>query len=138
MKALKKDKIQKTIYILGLLMLILLAFQNGVKTLNQKSSLGVEYWYVFIVPCVILVYQIIFNNKIGWLSMMLLYSFYLLWYLRNAFIGIKEKVGYWGTNDYIMLIVILWILILLGVFLYVIKPGNGSNRGDAPNTEFSR
>ena len=123
MKALlRKDWVQRAIYILGLLILIFLSFKDGVDTLSQESSLGVKYWYFFIVPCVVIVYQIIFNNKIGWFGIMSLYSFYLLWYLRNTLVGIKEKMGYFGIGDYVVLIVVFLILIMFGIFFFSIKP----------------
>lgn len=123
MKALlRKDWVQRAIYILGLLILIFLSFKDGVDTLSQDSSLGVEYWYFFIVPCVVIVYQIIFNNKIGWFGIMSLYSFYLLWYMQSTLVWIKEKIGYLGVGDYLVFIVVFLILIMFGIFFFSIKP----------------
>jgi len=119
---LRKDWIQRTIYLIGLLILVLLSFKDGTGTLNQESSLGIKYIYFFIVPFGVLLFQIIFNKLYGWFGIAILFCLYFIWFIISVITGVKEKAGYFAANDCFVLFVILLVLLLFGYFLYLIKP----------------
>lgn len=118
----KTDWIQRVLYIGGLVILVCVSLKDGVSILNQQSSIGIKYWYFFIVPGFILIYQIIFNNQYGWYGLTSLYGFYFIWAIINIISGIKNKSEYFIATDYLTLIMVVLILFLLGYLLYLIKP----------------
>jgi hypothetical protein len=119
---LKIGWLQRVLYAIGLVVVVFVSFKDGVNMLNQHSSLGIKYWYFFIIPSSILLYQIIFNNKYGWYTVLFLYGFYFIWTLISIFRGIKDKSGYFVGNDYIVLVMVVMILSLLVYLIYLIKP----------------
>lgn len=119
---LKIDWVQRTLYAIGLLILIAISIKDGLSSLSQQSSLGIEYWYFFIIPSLILLFQIVINNNIGWFSLMLLYLFYFSWNLLSIVEGLNEDMDYFEMNDYLFLFLIIIVMLLFGYFLFLIKP----------------
>ena len=119
---LKKDRIQRMIYLIGLLLPVLLSFKDGIVILKQESSLGIKYLYFFIVPFIVLLFQLIFNNLYGWFGVTFLFCSYFIWFIISMINGIKENVDYFAINDYFVLSAILIVLVLSGYFLYLLKP----------------
>lgn len=123
MKAvLKRSWLQRTIYAIGLIGIIFISLKNGIKSLDQESSIGISYWFFLIIPGVITLYQLVFNNIYGWFGIMCLYGFYLIWTTTSIISGIKDKSDYFVVSDYLTFSLIVLLLLLFGYFLYRIKP----------------
>jgi hypothetical protein len=118
----KKDRVQRALYVVGLIILVCVSFKDGGSMLYQHSSIGIKYWYFLVVPGFVLLYQIIFNNKYGWYSITSLYGFYFIWTIISITRGINDKSEYFIATDYLTLIVVVLILLMIGYLLYLIKP----------------
>ncbi len=114
--------IQRLIYSISLIILVLISFKDGSEMLNQKSSLGICYWYFFIIFCAMLIIQIIFNSIYGWYSIFVLYVLYLIWFIISMIEKIKYKSENIVVNDYLILTLIILILLSFGYILYLVKP----------------
>ena len=125
-EVLKHAWIQRSIYAMGLIAIIFISLKNGIKSLDQESSIGISYWFFLIIPGAITLYQLIFNNKFGWVGIMCLYVFYLIWTITSIASGIKDKSDYFIVSDYLVLLLIVLLLLLFGYFLYRIKPVKNS------------
>lgn len=121
-KTLKKNWLQRLIYLLGLIILVIFSFKDGISTLNQKSSIGFTYWYFFILPGAVLLFQVIFNNKVGWLIFISLYGIYVLWAFIRITIGIVENFENYAFTEYLLYGIICLVLIIIGYFFYLLKP----------------
>jgi hypothetical protein len=119
---LNKDWIQRIIYIVGLICIIAIGLKNGIASLNQESSIGLKYWFFLIVPGLIIIYQIILNNKYGWIGIICLYGLYLIWTILRIISEIKKSSDYYVLSNYLSLLLIVMLLLLLGYFLYLIRP----------------
>lgn len=113
---------QKLIYSVGLLILVIISFKDGSEMLNQQSSLGIPYWYFFVIPCTILIIQILFNSVYGWYSIFILYVLYFIWFIVSMLEEIKYKSENIVRNHYLILTIIILMLLSFGYFLYLIKP----------------
>ena len=86
MKQLKINRrIGKIIYLL-LFLVISAAFliNNGLEDLPMMSSLGFPYWIVFLLVLLALLYQALFNNRIGWVIIVFLIIVHLFLTVRNS------------------------------------------------------
>lgn len=78
-KAFSKPFIQRTIYLFGLVAYIILWTVNkDYQRLSQKSSLGFNYWIVDLLVIIPLLFQSLFNNKIGWTFIFVLLCIHLV------------------------------------------------------------
>lgn len=111
---------------MGLLAIILISLKSGIASLDQESSMGISYWFFLIIPGAITLYQLVFNNMFGWIGIMCLYGFYLIWTITSIALGIKDKSGYFILSDYLILLLIALLVLLFGYFLYLIKPVKNS------------
>ena len=120
-KFLKRKRVQRAIYVICFISILFISILNG-SELNLKSSLGISYWYFFIVPSLVLLYQIIFNNLFGWGLSILLYFLYLLWAIIRFIKEIKDNFGHQDYLDYFVMTIFLSVLILIGYVFYLMKP----------------
>lgn len=77
---LKKDKVQKLIYGIGLVIWIYIWFTD-LKNISETNSYGIYLWPILI-PVPLLIGQIIFNNKIIWITLVTyatLFSLRIIW-----------------------------------------------------------
>ncbi len=79
---LKKDKIQRLIYGIGLLIWIVI-WADDLKYYNYESSLGIKYLWLMTIPTLLLIGQLILNNKIIWTLFLGLIKGYTIWTLWN-------------------------------------------------------
>ncbi|OJV44692.1 MAG: hypothetical protein BGO29_10955 [Bacteroidales bacterium 36-12] len=111
--------IQRILYFILLLVYNLLIFLN--RGIKGDSSIGIPFIWFWIIPTIILIYQIIFNNKIGWCALFILYIFYMIWTIKS----ITEWIM-WKCDTVIECllegILLCIILFTVGWFLYLISP----------------
>jgi hypothetical protein len=118
----QKNWVQRFLYSLGFLILVGVSLKDGVKGLWLNSSLGIPYWLFLIVPGIILLYQIFYNNTTGWLLFIGLYSLYLVWAFYEIIKWFKEKSDYLILKDYLILVVIVCVLLLIWYLFILLKP----------------
>ena len=126
---LKKNKIQRLIYGIGLLLWIII-WIDDLKLYNSVSSLGIKYLWLMIIPTLLLIGQLIFNNKIIWALIFGLISCYTIWTLWNIiFLEILVEFhrdysteSFWNLKQNLILITILFVLFIVNWTIWKIKP----------------
>ena len=119
LKYIANKSVQRILYFTLLLVYNLLIFFNrGVKS---DSSIGVPFVWFWIIPTIILIYQTIFNNKIGWCALFLLYVFYMIWTIKSIIEWIIWKCDV--VVECLLESIPLWIILFsFGCFLCLISP----------------
>jgi hypothetical protein len=118
----KRSGFQRFFYLAILLLVNFFSLKDGVSILKSVSSLGVPYFYFWIIPSLILLYQIIRNDIIGWILFVSLYLFYLVWLLFSIIDGIRLDFKEYDAMTYIVFMVIILIYLGFGYFIILIKP----------------
>jgi len=124
---LKRDKVQRLFYLLGLVAWLLL-LKNEFHKYDKESSLGISYFWLILIPATLLTLQIIFNHKILWfiiLGLVLTYSIYSAYYSLTDIIersGNHVKAIYWDFETTLIYVTIFIILFLTNLLLYKLKP----------------
>ena len=114
MKKGRSDIIQRVFYAIVLIIVIIGIFSHPFSSFFQQSSIGLPYWILDLVVIIPFVYQLIFNNKIGWFILICLALFHFTWTCINAY---KKDIEF---SD--LILIILSYLILIGGTLYLLKP----------------
>ena len=124
---LKRDKVQRLFYLLGLIVWFLL-LKNEFHKYNKESSLGISYFWLILIPATLLTLQIILNHKILWFiifGLVLTYSIYSAYYTLTDIIersGNHVKAIYWDFETTAILNIIFTILFLTNWILFKLKP----------------
>lgn len=126
-QVLKEDKNQRLVYGFGLLLWIILWF-NDFKYIN-KETLGI-YSLQVIIPSLILIWQLIFNNEKIWILLIVYSGLYSLWVLWNIiyldflidFHRDFTPQPFWTFEKLKDLTVMLLILFLVNWTIWKIKP----------------
>lgn len=74
LKFIANKSVQRIFYFALLLVYNLLIFLN--RGIKGDSSIGIPFVWVWVIPTIILIYQTIFNNKIGWCAFFF-YTFFM-------------------------------------------------------------
>ena len=114
MKKGRLDIIQRVVYASILIIEIISIFSRPVSYFFQQSSIGLTYWIVYLVAIIPFVYQLIFNNKIGWIILICL----ALLDSTLSFIDAYKK----DIELSNLILFFLVYLILIGGVLYLMKP----------------
>ncbi|NLK56610.1 MAG: hypothetical protein GX292_03545 [Bacteroidales bacterium] len=123
--------IQRISYFILLLVYNFLIFFNRGGIMGE-SSINIPFIWFWMIPTIVLSYQIIFNNKIGWWALALLFFLYLVW----TILSITELIILESNNQfyYILESIPLWIILFsFGCFLYLISPYNRQNNRKLPD-----
>ncbi len=118
----KRRGFQRFFYLVILLLVNFLSFKDGFSILKSNSSIGVPYLYFWIIPSLILLYQIIRNDVVGWILFVSLYLFYLVWLLFSIIDGIRLDFQEYDAITYMIFIIIVLIYLGFGYFILLIKP----------------
>lgn len=124
---LKKDKVQRLIYFLGLIIWLLL-FKNEFQIYDKTSSLGISYLWLILIPSTLLALQTIFNDKTLWFiifALVLMYSIYSTYYTVTDIIersGNHVKAIDWDLKTTAILIFVYIILFVINWILFNLKP----------------
>jgi hypothetical protein len=130
---LKKDKIQRLLYGIGLLIWVII-WIDDLKLYNSESSLGIKYLWLMIIPTLLLIGQLILNNKIIWTLILGLISFYTIWTLWNIiFLEILVEFyrdyspeSFWNLKQTLILIIIFFVLFIVNWTIWKIKPNKNT------------
>ena len=119
LKFIANKSVQRIFYFGILLVYNLLIFLN--RGIKGNSSIGIPFVWVWVIPTIILIYQTIFNNKIGWCTFFFLYVFYVIWTIKSITEWIMWKCD--TVIECLLESIPLWlILFAFGWFLYLISP----------------
>jgi hypothetical protein len=121
-KLIKKSKFQKGFYLVILLVYDIPFLVNTIKYLNVNSSIGIPNYYLLIIPTVILLYQIIYNNFWGWLLFIFLYFVFFVFLGISVYSGIIEDSDNYSFESYLLLSTIFILYLAFGFFLLILKP----------------
>jgi hypothetical protein len=126
---LQKDKVQRFIYGLALIVWTVIWIDN-LNLFNADSSLGIKYYWLMIIPTLILLGQILFNLRILWWLTVGLISIYTIWTVWNI-VFLRILVGYhrdyvpgtiWDFKEVLTLIMIFLTLFLVNWTFWKIRP----------------
>ncbi|ODT56743.1 MAG: hypothetical protein BGP01_07685 [Paludibacter sp. 47-17] len=119
LKFIANKSVQRIFYFTLLLVYnLLIVLNRGIK---GDSSIGIPFVWVWIIPTIILIYQTIFNNKIGWYAFFLLYVFYVILTIKSITAWIMWKCD--AVIECLLESIPLWlILFAFGWLLYLISP----------------
>lgn len=119
LKLIANKSFQRIFYFTILLIYNLLIFVNG--NIKNDSSIGIPLVWIWIIPTIILLYQTIFNNKIGWCALFALYVFYVMLTIKSITEWIIWKCD--SVVECLLESIPLWfILFTFGWLLYLISP----------------
>ena len=123
-KIIQNSIIQRVFYAILFLLYNCVILPDTIKYTWSNSSFGVPYFYIWLIPSVILLYQIIFNNMIGWLIFFTLYIALTIYGLIIGFSDIFVNYGIKYSEKAIVLYMIMCIILYLPFswFLYLIRP----------------
>ena len=109
----QKSIIQKGIYLIGFLLYVVLWILNeNYKTLFFKSSIGLSYWIVDAVVVVAFLFQLFFNNKVGWVFILSLLLIHMFWTIINIYKSSDYDFAIW-------IVIALLYLIAFAVMYYL-------------------
>ncbi len=123
----KKDKNQRLIYAIGIILWIMLWFKD-LEFINNET-IGI-YSLQIIIPTILLIGQLIFNNRTIWTLLAVYFGIYTLWILWNI-IYLDILIDYhrdyspqplWTFEKVKDWTVILFILISVNWIIWKIKP----------------
>jgi len=124
---LKKDNIQRRCYI-ALLICWIIIFLNA-DTRHHITSYVDYLPLVFIIPVILLVLQILFNNRILWVIILVCIILYTLWTFLKAFtyIVVEQHRDYYNTLEWnaatiFRFVFIFLIFIAINWFILKLKP----------------
>lgn len=126
---LKIDIVQRSLYGFGLILWIFIVIDD-LKYYNSESSLGIKYIWLFSIPTILLIGQVIFNRKIFWVIIFGLIVTYSIWTLWNFFF-LQVMIDYhrdhipksnWPFTDIITFLLLFVILFLINWTIWKMKP----------------
>lgn len=125
---LERDLIQRSIYGIGFLFWTII-WLDDINQYASKSSTGINYCWIMVIPSLILVGQVFLNNKFLWALTVGLFGAYTLWTFWNIlFLEIlldyhREFVtsSHWKQNIFLWTVIVLFLLATNWV-IWKIKP----------------
>ncbi|MFD1316721.1 hypothetical protein [Namhaeicola litoreus] len=125
---LAKDLIQRVLFGIGLILWTFINWNGIIKNPNSETSLGIANITLYLIPAIILLIQIIRNNKILWGLTFGLFTIYILTSLimviSNAITrsGNHVKAIDWNVTQLIQIFVFFGVLGIIDWIIYQSKP----------------
>lgn len=125
---LKMELAQRLIYTLGFLLWTMISLDNLINFPNTESSMKISYLTLYLIPSIILILQIIRNNKILWYLIFGLFTAFILTSLVIVISDSIERSGNhvkaieWTHKDVIVLICYFTVLSGIDYLIFMIKP----------------
>ena len=125
---LKFDKTQRCIYGIGFILWVFLWFQD-LQYITNENFFGIYLWQV-IIPAVLLIAQLIFNNKTIWITLVAYVSLYSLWIIWNIIeLDILTDIQrdyspqpFWSYEKVLNWVIMIIILLITNWTVWKIKP----------------
>ncbi len=127
-KLLALDIVQRVIYALGLILWTFLMWDATTGYPFSKSSLGVTYIMVFLIPAILLSLQILMNNVVLWALIFALVTIdiavSLFLVIQDAIVrsGNHVKAIDWTVSDVLFLLVVFAAYFVIDWVIYLIRP----------------
>ena len=98
-----------------------ITYDNGGNGADENSNY-VYYFWMFVLPCSFLFFQIISNSLLGW--RLVFYSFigYIVFSLYNFFNNLRVNGNLYIAKDYILAVGFYFTLFAIIFFVWVAKP----------------
>jgi len=111
----------RLLYLIPLL-IIVAEFISSRNELKIVSSFGVKYFYIFLIPTIIFLYQTIRNSIIGWILVLIFYLTYLGFWIKGL-IDMIDLVGLKYENiQYLTFWIYIIIYLGIGLIYYIYRP----------------
>jgi hypothetical protein len=125
---LAKDSFQRMLFGIGLILWTFINWNEIVKTPNSESSLGISNITFYLIPAIILLIQMILNNKIFWGLTFGLFTIYiatsLVKVISDSIIrsGNNVKAIDWNLKEFITILIFFVALGIIDWIIYQSKP----------------
>lgn len=125
---LSRDVVQRIIYTAGLALWTFLSWSSITTHPYASSSLGVDYFTLYFFPALILLLQIVRNNKLLWGLIFGLVTTYIVVALYTVLADAIERSGNhvkaidWQVKDVVILLIVFGVLIIVDWIIYRIRP----------------
>jgi hypothetical protein len=125
---LTRDIIQRVIYGFALTLWTFLMWDRITEFPYATSSFGLSYVTLFIIPALLLIFQIIRNNQVLWGLIFGLVTIYIVAASYLVIADAIERSGNhvkaidWEIKDILILIVVFGVLFIVDWTIYRIKP----------------
>lgn len=122
------DIVQRVIYGLGLTLWTFIMWDAITDYPFSKSSIGINYMTVFLIPAILLSLQIVINNLILWwmifglVSINIAVSLFLV--IQDAIVrsGNHVKAIDWNVSDVLFLLIVFGVYFAIDWVIYLIRP----------------
>lgn len=127
-KILNRGFVQRIIYGIGIILWTLIMWTDLINFPLSKSSLGVPYLILYLIPTVVLAIQTILNTRLLWWTIWLIFSGYILISVILVIIDSIERSGNhpkaisWTINDILQLFFVFGVLLIVDWIIYYLKP----------------
>ena len=123
---LQVDRHQRIIYGLFLFLWVLIADKSKDAWFTD-NELGIPYFYIFLLPTLSLLTQIIFNNNVGWLLTLLLWTAFILFSIVVFVKNVYERLAWTDKGnlsflEYLLVTLIYIIIIFIAWTFYKMRP----------------
>lgn len=117
--------IGRIIYLIILIINItgFLKYELGVVNLRSISGFGIPYWIIYLLIFIILLYQVVFSNKLGWY---IIASLLFMSFIRIIYEHIKNE----EFANIILVILMYAVIYLLFLMLYPKKKQTIKHKDD--------
>jgi len=115
---------QRILYLSTFILLTIVLFDRLLHYTWSYSSLGVSYFFLWLTPSLLCIFQLVFNTKVGWFLFFLLYvsiSVYTFVSFLVEMIG-AIYVKYYIKDFVIYILSFIVIFVLGGTLIYLIRP----------------
>jgi hypothetical protein len=119
--------IQRRVYILGLVLWTIANYSSIRNHPYSKSSINLSYLELYLVPALILLLQIVLNNKILWGLIFGLFNSFILYSLVSFIVGVIESYGsikslFFDIESLAIIVLIFFFYFITDLLIYLIKP----------------
>ena len=93
----------------------------------EGSEIGIQYFYIFLIVLLSLIFQLVFNNKVGWIILLFLWISFTLFMMGTFIVSLIERLRWTVKGGMSFDSVFVTLLLFLGlfafaIFLYKMKP----------------
>ena len=119
---------QRLFYLSTFILLTVILFDRLLHYTWSYSSLGVSYFFLWLIPSLLCIFQLVFNTKVGWLLFFLLYVSISVYTFVSFLV---EMIGAiyvkYDIKDFVIYILsFIAISTLICTLIYLVRPFQNS------------
>lgn len=119
---------QRLFYLSTFILLTVILFDRLLHYTWSYSSLGVSYFFLWLIPSLLCIFQLVFNTKVGWLLFFLLYVSISIYTFVSFLV---EMIGAiyvkYDIKDFVIYILsFIAISTLICTLIYLVRPFQNS------------